>query len=183
VPNDQRGRAKARWLRESQGEQRRKTLSYTARPITSLGGRFLPFGSASSRTSLCGFMLLSGDNSRRAQPILSLSPPRRLRPSVRASRERIRPWRVKECCRQHPCGGAGSPASFHTGSPCRFSCCAVWRMWGADTGFACCTLYPRACGLLPPQIFEAPSLMTTHNPRDGSAFSLVLYWLHVVACA
>jgi hypothetical protein len=46
-----------------------KTLSFTARLIASLGSRFPPFTSASSQTSLCGFMLLSGDNLRRAQPI------------------------------------------------------------------------------------------------------------------
>src|SRR4029453_2519210 len=58
-----------------------------ARLIALLGSRFPPFASASNRTSLCGFMLLSGDNLRRAQPILSLLPPRRLRPSVIVSRE------------------------------------------------------------------------------------------------
>jgi len=77
------------------------------------------------------------------------------------------------CGRRIPhghCGGARGPASFHARSACRFSRCIVWRMWGADTGFACCTFYPRPFGLLPPQIFEAPSLMTTRDPAMAALF-------------
>jgi hypothetical protein len=74
----------------------------SARAIASLGSRFLPFGSASSRTSLCGSMLLSGHNLGRVQPIPSLSPPRHLRSSIsKLSRERRSPKRVNRCCRQH----------------------------------------------------------------------------------
>jgi hypothetical protein len=42
-----------------------KMLSYTARPIASLGNGFPPFRNASSRLSLCDFMLLFGANLRR----------------------------------------------------------------------------------------------------------------------
>jgi hypothetical protein len=57
---------------------------------------------------------------------------------------------------------------FHTGSPCRFSRCAVWRIRGADTGFARCTFNPRTRRLLPPQIFA--SLMTTYVPAMAALF-------------
>src|SRR5262249_31666741 len=66
------------------------------------------------------------------------------------------------------CGGAGSPASLHTGSPCRFLRCTVWRMRGADTGFACSTLNQSACHLLPPKISEARNVMTSRE--HGRAF-------------
>src|SRR5262245_20383099 len=75
-------------------------------------------------------------------------------------------------------GGAGGAASLHTGSPCRFSRRTVWRMRGADTGFACRTLDPRARRLLPPQIFEAPSVMSSRvAPLMGHSEALFLHSL------
>ena len=69
-------RARMKGRGESRGRLS-NMLRCTARPIASLGSRFLPLGSASSRTSLCGFMLLSGAKLVRGQLILYLLPSRR----------------------------------------------------------------------------------------------------------
>jgi hypothetical protein len=66
-----------------------RILNYTARPWKQI----FPVRKRERRTSLCGFMLLSGDNLIRAQPIPFLSLPRHLRPS--AERERPKPQESK----------------------------------------------------------------------------------------
>ena len=113
---------------ESRSKQLHDILSYTARPIASLGRRFLPFRNASSRISLCDFMLLFAHNFRREKPIPFLSPPRHLRPLMRKlSRDRLRPKRVRQCCRQHvppspEAGGAIRGYRFPCGGPDSYFC-------------------------------------------------------------